>query len=440
MKPYTHQKDISLEGYQILKKFGLVYLGMEERTGKTLTSILLVEITSRNNGLVITKKKALMGTKDTHYSTAKEGWYGTLNAYTGNKAYLNKDGIPTWLLPDGKTRISVVNYHGVHKGVKKNGKIAYVQRLTSAEYDIITLDEAHSYMSAYPKPGTLWKSVKVLTTAKPLIYLSATPYAQGPNLLFNQLRLSSYSPFKRFANFYRFFEVYGIPDKTRTPYGLQETYKKCKDSVIEECKHLFITYTRRELDFEHEPEDVIHYVELSDMAKVWYNSCIEKEIFYLAGYNIDIPLDSPMKLRTTLHMIEGGVAKHDDDYYQLPNKEKIDAILEDFGDTRDLVIMYHYKAEEQKLKKWFKHALLLQATSFAEGVDLSGYRDLVIYSQDFSTARHSQRRARQANKKRDTPIRVHFYLVKKAISEQVYTTVSINKTNFIDSLFEREVL
>jgi len=73
-------------------------------------------------------------------------------------------------------------------------------------------------------------------------------------------------------------------------------------------------------------------------------------------------------------------------------------------------------------------------------VDLSAYRHLIIYSQDFSTARHSQRRARQANKKRDTAIKVHFYLVKGAISEQVYKTVSINKTNFVDSVFIKERL
>jgi len=139
-------------------------------------------------------------------------------------------------------------------------------------------------------------------------------------------------------------------------------------------------------------------------------------------------------------MIEGGVAKEDKEYYQLENKEKIDAILRDFGDREDTVIMYHYKAEERKLRGYFKRSRLLQATSYAEGVDLSAYRHLIIYSQDFSTARHSQRRARQANKKRDTAIKVHFYLVKGGISEQVYKVVSLNKENFIDKMFVKETL
>jgi hypothetical protein len=116
------------------------------------------------------------------------------------------------------------------------------------------------------------------------------------------------------------------------------------------------------------------------------------------------------------------------------------AIRNDFGDREDTVIMFHYKAEGIKLAQYFKRATLLQGTSNAEGVDLSSYRHLIIYSQDFSTAKHSQRRARQASKNRDEPIAVHFYLVKGAISEQVYETVSINKKNFIDSIYERKSL
>ena len=46
MKPYEHQTRISLEAYGVLKRYGLVYLAMQERTGKTLTSILTCEMCS----------------------------------------------------------------------------------------------------------------------------------------------------------------------------------------------------------------------------------------------------------------------------------------------------------------------------------------------------------------------------------------------------------
>jgi len=232
--------------------------------------------------------------------------------------------------------------------------------------------------------------------------------------------------------------VYGIESKVRTAYGLQETYSKCKSSVWEKSKHLFITYTREELGFEHEPTDVLHYFDLGETTKKLYNSCSKDEMFELG--DLVFPLDSSMKLRTTLHLLEGGVAKNEDEYIVLPNDEKINAILSDFGDDKKNVIMYHYKAELIKLQEVFTATTLLQGTSFSEGVDLSGYDNLIIYSQDFSSARHNQRRARQANMKRKTEIKVHFYLVKGGMSEQVYKTVSVNKENFIDSMFDRKGL
>jgi len=393
--PYTHQIEGANEAYDILGKHALVYIAYEERTGKTLTSILVAEMSKADRILVLTKKKAL------------DGWHETLGAFTHTKHY------------------TVTNYHGAVK-IKGN-------------YDLVILDEAHSYLSASPKVGKIWKDVFKLTKDKPIIYLSATPYAQGYRLLFNQFRLSTWSPFKGYKNFYAWHRTWGIPDKARTPYGLVETYAKFKPQVFDLCKHLFITKTRQELNFEHEPEDLLRYVDLKASTRDLYNKCMRTEMIRLPTGEVGA-LDSPMKLRTTLHMLEGGVAKIEDKYIVLPNEEKIDAIKGDFGDTEELCIMYQYIAEGEKLRKAFKHAKILQGTAFAEGISLAHVENLVVYSQDFSTARHSQRRARQANKQRKTPINVVFYLIKDGISEQVYTTVAKNKTNFIDKLFSRKEL
>jgi hypothetical protein len=206
--------------------------------------------------------------------------------------------------------------------------------------------------------------------------------------------------------------------------------------VWDECKHLFITKTRAELGFEQEPEDEVHYVELDEVTKEVYNELLKDRVVeFKSGLLV---ADTPMKLRTSLHSLEGGTIIIDGTYNVLANDEKVRYIKKVWGDTKDLVIMYNYKAEQTKLEAEFKNARILQATSYAEGVDLSNHKHLVIYSQDFSTARHSQRRARQANKNRKEEILVHYLLVKKAISEQVYNTVSKNKTNFVDSTFVKE--
>ncbi|MCI4435398.1 MAG: DEAD/DEAH box helicase family protein [Ignisphaera sp.] len=394
MKPYNHQIAIAEQATAILKEYMLVYLAMEERTGKTLTAILVAEQVQVERILVITKKKAL------------PGWHETIAAYKPSKHF------------------EVTNYHQVEK--------------LTGSYDLVIIDEAHSYISGYPKTSKMWSSIKAVAANKPIIYLSATPYAQGYQLLYHQFAISSWSPWRKYKNFYQWFAVYGIA-KSLYANGRQiPQYNTVKPEVFDTVSHLFITKTRKELDFEHEPEDIVHYIELLPETKQLYNKLVEERMVKIG--DLDLVCDTTMKLRTSLHMLEGGVAKIDTTYLVLPNNEKVDFILANFGDSPDVVIMYQYIAEETKLKAAFKHATILQATSYAEGVDLSGYAHLIIYSQDWSTARHSQRRARQANMARKTPIKVHFLLSSKAISEQVYTAVAKNKVNYIDSLYSGELL
>lgn len=406
MQPLDHQAELAMEGYEVLRKHMLVYLAMEERTGKTITALEICEIARVQRVGILTKKKAL------------DGWNETLCAWDHEKTYFLK------------------NYH----------QHAQLPR----RLDLIILDEAHNYLSGYPKPSAMWKAIRELCRGIPIIYLSATPHAQGRQLLFHQLKLNSWSPWQH-NTFYSWFREYGIPHTIKVHDKDVMQYTRVKDEkIIKEIDHLFITKTRKELGFEHEPEDVLHYIELGDETKLAYNQLLEWKVLEIR--DLCIIADTTMKLRSSLHALEGGTLKHwkwavvrgerkkVNDYLILANDEKIQYILKTWGDTKDVVIMYQYKGEKTKLEKIFKFAKVLQATSFAEGVDLSAHGYLVIYSQDWSTARHSQRRARQANMARTAEIKVHFLIVKKAISSQVYKTVSINKRNFVDSVFERTKL
>ena len=395
MKPYSHQIEIANKAYQILKDNMIVYLAMEERTGKTLTSILVCEQTKAERILIITKKKAL------------DGWDDTFKRFDVKKSY------------------TAINYESLHK-------------LTNTKFDLVIIDEAHSNLSAYPKVGTIWKKVYALSKGKPIIFLSATPSAQTYAQLYHQMKLSSWTPWLKYKNFYEWHRVYGIPKSIYAAGRQILQYNEVKvDMVEKDINHLFISYTRQELGFEHEPKDIVHKIVLSDYTKKLYNELNKDSIIKSLNY----VADTPMKLLQGLYQLEGGTLKIDEtESINLANEEKCEFIKTMFGDTEQIVIFYHFKQEEQKLRKYFKQATILQATSFAEGVDLSHFDTLVIYSMDFSTARYSQRRARQANMKRAKPIDVHYLLVEGGISEQVYNTVSINKTNFIDRYFTRESL
>lgn len=413
MKPWPHQVEISQQAIGIIKEHMMVYLAMEERTGKSLTALLTAEGLAVNSVLVLTKKKAL------------EDWKKLLVAFKGTKLY------------------EATNYHNAWKVTKS--------------YDLVILDECHNYLSAFPKIGTtatqkqqnrrkglidknIYEAAKRLCKGKPIIYVSATPHAQGHQQLYHQFSLSSWSPWSKYSSFYEWFKQYGKPYTIKLNGREVNQYDKCRsDLIVGTCEHLFISRTRRELGFEQEPEDQIHYISLSSDTTDMYNTLVRDGISY--GIAEDpLVCDTTAKLRAALHMLEGGTAKIDEQYIVLDNDEKLAYIHDHFGDTSDLVIMYNYKAEKIKLERSFKYANILQATSFAEGVDLSRHKHLVVYSQDWSTARHTQRRARQCNLNRVDPIVVHFLLVKKAISEQVYKTVAVNKVNFVDSVFERSTI
>lgn len=394
MIPRASQIALAEQALSLLREHAIAYLACEERTGKTLAAILAAEKTSITNVLVLTKKKAL------------EGWLTTLKEFEHEKIYF------------------VTNYH---QACSVNFKP-----------DMVILDEAHNYISGYPKRSKMWNDVKRLTKGKPILFISATPHAQGYQQLYHQFALSDWSPWKKFSRFYDWFKEYGIAYSLKINGEDIPQYDKVDSCCYDDVRDLFITKTRADLGFEQEPEDKLHYVALTDYTKDIYNKLVDKNcrIADIEGYGL-LVCDTSSKLRASLHMLEGGVAKIKEQYIVLPNMEKIDYIKEQFGDTKDMVIMYQYIAEGIKLSTAFNNALILQGTSFAEGVDLHKYKHLIIYSQDFSTARHTQRRARQANANRKEPIIVHFILVKGGISSSVYKTVSVNKKNFVDTVFSR---
>lgn len=398
MTPYPHQKELAQKIVYLLRSYNTAYLAAEERTGKTLSALLAAEsMVEVEAVVVITKKIAL------------EGWSKTITAYPISKSVI------------------VTNYHQMSKLVKPTPNT------------LIIVDEAHAYISGYPKVSAMWRQLKNLCLRQKVLFISATPNSQGTQQLYNQLAVCTYSPWHKYDSFYQWFRNYGELYKIKLQGRDCNQYDKIDHAKVwNDVKHLFITMTRAEIGFEHEPEDKLHYIELDTVTKEVYNELLEDKIVeFYAG---TLVCDTISRLRPALHMIEGGVTKINDEYLLLKNREKIDYILKHFGDSPDTVIMYNYIAEGIKLREVFKYCPILHATSYAEGVDLSMYRNLVIYSMNFSTSKYVQRRARQANMQRKEEITVHYLLVKKAISDQVYKTVAINKRNFVDSLFERTKL
>ena len=136
-----YQEDISNRGLAILKNNGLVYLAMEVRTGKTLTSLAIADLYGANRVLFVTKKKAIPDILDQHkhFETSFE--------------------------------IHVTNYEQLTK----------VQPI----YDLVIIDEAHS-LGAIPTPSLRTKELKRICVDVPIIFLSGTPTPESYSQIYHQ--------------------------------------------------------------------------------------------------------------------------------------------------------------------------------------------------------------------------------------------------------------
>ena len=156
-----YQEDIIKKGSNVIAEHGFVYLAMEVRTGKTLTSLGIAKKMGAQQVLFITKKKAISSIKHDYQ------------------------------LLQPNFSLEIINYESLHK--------------IEGSFDLVVLDEAHS-MGAFPKPSKRAKQVKIIIQKNnPLvILLSGTPTPESYSQMYHQVYAIPSNPFKRFINFYRF--------------------------------------------------------------------------------------------------------------------------------------------------------------------------------------------------------------------------------------------
>ena len=136
-----YQKKIVSDGLGIIKEHGLLYLSMEVRTGKTMTSLAICDALGAKEVLFITKLKVVPGIKKDHKDLGCN------------------------------FNLTCVNYESLHK-------------LEGTNWNLIICDEAHT-MGAFPKPSKRAKQVKDLVKKVNLkvIFLSGTPTPESLSLI-----------------------------------------------------------------------------------------------------------------------------------------------------------------------------------------------------------------------------------------------------------------
>ena len=396
MELRDYQIDIANRGLEVINEFGLVYLAMQVRTGKTLTSLLLANKLSVEHVLFVTKKKAISSIEDDF----------KLSGYI--------------------YKLDIINFESVHK--------------CENIYDLIIIDEAHS-LGQYPIPSERTKALKELCKGKPVIYLSGTPTPESFAQIFHQFWVSDKSPFANHKNFYSWHKAYGIPKKKFVFNRELADYSHVKTELIEcEINHLFLTYTQQEAGFESLVQEAILYVPMSDKVK-WAIDKITKDKLFRTKDGEIVVADTAVKEMQKVHQICSGTVKKDDGNAIIFDDTKANFIKERFKDQK-IAIFYKYIAEGLLLKATFKKSFddpqefnkaggdavfISQVQSGREGINLSTADALVMYNIDFSAVSYWQSRARMQTKDRTIASKVFWIFTVGGIEERIFNMVQAKK-------------
>ena len=391
-----YQVDIINKGYEILSNHRFLYLAMEVRTGKTLTSLGIAEMCSIKNVLFVTKKKAI-STIEADYNALK----------------------PTYSL-------SVINYESLHLV------------MNDSNWDLIICDEAHG-MGAFPKPsGRAELVAEVIKKCRPMVILmSGTPTPESYSQMYHQVYAIPNNPFAEFKNFYRFCEKY-VNVKQRKINGLMmNDYSGGTDKILKDMEPYTINYTQQEAGFLSKTDEEVLQVEMSELTYKLIQKL--KRDLVVEGNTQTILADTPVKLMSKVHQLCSGTIKFENGDSMVIDLSKAEFIKEQFEGCK-IGIFYKFKEEYNALKQVFGDDLTsdlsvfedtnkniaLQIVSGREGISLKQAEYLVFYNIDFSATSYWQSKDRMTTKER-LENQVYWIFAKGGIEHDIYKAVTKKK-------------
>ena len=270
MELREYQKDISNLAYDILLERGIVYLTMEVRTGKTLTSLEIAKLYGADSVVFLTKKKAI----DSILSDWQKFGY------------------------DQIFDIEVINDESMHK-------------IENIDCDLVIHDEHHRF-GGFPKPGKYTKMFRKMFSEKPMIFLSGTPTPESFSQMYHQFWVSRYSPFARYENFYKWANDYVHKYQRNINGFMVNDYSNGNETMIMNVVSKYmITFTQKDAGFSTSIDEEVLKVDMSSVTK---NICKKLEDnLVVEGKEKVILADTPAKLMQKLHQLWSGTV-HDRDW------------------------------------------------------------------------------------------------------------------------------
>ena len=404
-----YQKDIISRGSEVLKNNGFLYLAMEVRSGKTLTSLGIADKMDVEHVLFLTKKKAI---------SSIVGDYD--------------------LMCPASFILFTINYESMHK-LPQNIK-----------WDIVIIDEAHS-LGAIPKPNKRAKDVKDLIkkNKSKVILMSGTPTPESYSQMYHQVYGIKGNPFEKYVSFYKFAKVYVDVKQRMINSMMINDYSRGMETIVDKMNPYTIRFTQKEAGFENNIVEQVLEVEMSDLV---YRLASKLQKNLVVEGNEDVILaDTPVKLMMKLHQMYSGTIKFESGNSMILDLTKAQFIYDNFCATK-VGIFYKFKEELNALKQVYGDQLCteledfdntdktiaLQIVSGREGISLRNAEYLVYYNIDFSATSYWQSRDRMTTK--DSKLsKVFWVFAKGGIEKQIYKAV-LQKKDYTLKHFKRDLL
>lgn len=456
----AYQQSISEQGADILKLWGLLYLAMEVRTGKSATSLNVCKILGFKKVLFLTKKKAI--------KSIQQDWFDF-----GFNNYFH---------------IEIINNESLHK-------------IEDNDFDCIIIDEAHR-LGSFPKPSKMAVDLKKRFKHLPFIFLSGTPTPESKSQWYHQLWVSDRSPFKKYNTFYAWFKACGfiktdfdlgyggkvanysnniemiykyfsimkreIPkdhlryqeliDRINETQEISISQAKEATEIMEEIVNLFkISYTQEESGFTSTINEHILYCDMQEKTQKMINKLRRDSV--IQGKEESIIADTAVKLQQKIHQLSSGTIRFEPRFCNQLKKRVTKSMvidpskaifIKDYFKGKKIAIFYKFREEFNALKIIFGDLLTdnldefnttdkniaLQIVSGREGISLKEAEFLVYYNIDFSATSYWQSRDRLTTMERKTND-IYWVFTKGGIEEKIYNTV-MGKKNYTLSCFLRD--
>lgn len=403
-----YQQEIVKKGLGIISQHGLLYLAMEVRTGKTMTSLAICAVLKSKDVLFITKLKVVPGIQKDHKDL------------------------------ECKFKLTCINYESLHK-------------LEGSNFDVIICDEAHT-LGAFPKPSKRAKQVKELVKKykSKVIFLSGTPTPESHSQIYHQLYVHPNNPFKEYINFYRWANDHvKVKIKYIGAMKVNDYSEALKDKIMEKVNPLMINYTQEAAGFESSITESIYRV---PMKASTYAMCDRlKKDLVIQGKDDVILADTGAKLMNKLHQMYSGTIILESGKRQVLDDSKAQFIVRAFHGKK-IGIFYKFKAEWDLLKSVYGDNLTdnleefnstdkniaLQIVSGREGISLRNADVLVYFNIDFSAVSYWQSRDRMTTIDRKFN-NVYWIFAKGGIEDKIYQAVQ-QKKDYTLSYFKKDFL